>query len=139
MEVKPIPDWRTNSENGGSSNTLPISIRPELERILGETSEVNKNDVFDLTKSLQIDLTKVEAGTYDFDSISEKWILKTRTRLLAVPKIEFIDKFQDKQIEVKKYVDNMKSYDEKLNDRIIQRKIKRDVKFNTYKQEDFEY
>ncbi len=117
------------SETGGNSNTLPMS---------------KKLNIIDLTASLggggwSDDLITLKTGDYKFDAVNDQWLLKTKSRLLGVKKIDLIDKYYDKQIEVNGVSSNVKSRRGTFNSRFLELYLKKSVKFENYKIKDFNF
>ncbi|POB13189.1 hypothetical protein C0Z22_11790 [Halobacteriovorax sp. DA5] len=84
------------------------------------------------------DLAKV--GEYDYDSTSNRWMLKTKTRVLSVKKIELIDKYRFKQEEVDSSKENIKiKYSRFYNEKLLEKKLKNTLKFKNYILNDFKY
>ncbi|MFG1482343.1 hypothetical protein ABMA79_13555 [Halobacteriovorax sp. HFRX-2_2] len=105
-------------------------------RKLPSIIDIKNND------SLYLDLssrTLLKSGDFDFDSTNNRWILKTRERILSVKSIELIDEYQDKQIEVLDYSSNIKKSLKNMGTRMLERRIKMGVKFKNFKFKDFNY
>lgn len=105
-------------------------------RKLPSVIDIKNND------SLYLDLssrTLLKSGDFDFDSTNNRWILKTRERILSVKSIELIDEYQDKQIEVLDYSSNIKKSLKNMGTRMLERRIKMGVKFKNFKFKDFNY
>lgn len=106
-------------ETGGNSNTLPI------ERI---------KEIYDFDKD------KWNIGDYSYDSYLNRWILKTKTRVLSVDSIEMVDMYTDKQTEVLNVSNDFKSkYKNKVPAKLLEKRLKMKVKFKDYKFDDFKY
>ncbi|WP_412470472.1 MULTISPECIES: hypothetical protein [unclassified Halobacteriovorax] len=106
-------------ETGGNSNTLPI------ERI---------KEIYDFDKD------KWNIGDYSYDSYLNRWILKTKTRVLSVDSIEMVDMYTDKQTEVLNVSNDFKNkYKNKVPAKLLEKRLKMKVKFKDYKIDDFKY
>ncbi|EPZ50302.1 hypothetical protein M902_1477 [Bacteriovorax sp. BAL6_X] len=106
-------------ETGGNSNTLPI------ERI---------KEIYDFDKD------KWNIGDYSYDSYLNRWILKTKTRVLSVDSIEMVDMYTDKQTEVLNVSNDFKNkYKNKVPAKLLEKRLKMKVKFKDYKFDDFKY
>lgn len=117
------------SETGGNSNTLPMS---------------KKLNIIDLTASLGVegggsDIITLKTGDYKFDSLNDQWVLKTKSRVLGVKKIDLIDKYYDKQLEVHTESNNIKRNTRFINQKFMERFLSKSVKFKNYELKDFEY
>ncbi len=85
-------------------------------------------------------LNIISRGDYDFDSYTNRWLLKTKSRLLSVKDINLITKYSEKQDEVSSVSDEVKSrMERKISAKVLSKKLKRKIKFQNYKLEDFEY
>ncbi|MEH0860050.1 hypothetical protein [Halobacteriovorax sp. DPLXC-1] len=108
------------SESGGNSNTLPI------ERI---------REIIDV--KLSNELTR---GEYRYVSDSDRWVLKTKSRVVSVMDIDLIQKYQSKQFEVRNISDRYrKIFSDRVTNNLLEKRLKRKVKFKDYQFEDFEY
>ncbi|MGI4991258.1 hypothetical protein ACRXCV_01415 [Halobacteriovorax sp. GFR7] len=106
-------------ETGGNSNTLPI------ERI---------KEIYDFDKD------KWNIGDYSYDSYLNRWILKTKTRVLSVDSIEMVDMYTEKQTEVLNVSNDFKNkYKNKVPAKLLEKRLKMKVKFKDYKFDDFKY
>ncbi|MFG1523139.1 hypothetical protein [Halobacteriovorax sp. ZH1_bin.1] len=85
------------------------------------------------------DLRSLNSGDFKFDSLSDRWLLKTKSRVLSVENIELIDSYKNKQIEVEDVSFNVKRARKNMSANILKRRILTKVKFKNYKIEDFNY
>lgn len=132
--------------SGGNSliDSGRVSEISEVQEVLGVGSGGNSLSLADIIEvegagggggSLKLSYP----GEYDFDSSSNRWFLKTKSRLLSVKRIELIDKFENKQLEVRDVSFNVKKARKNLSENILKRRILRKVKFKDYKIDDFSY
>ena len=105
-------------------------------RKLPNVIDIKNNDALYLNLANR---TLIKSGDFDFDSTNNRWILKTRERILSVKSIELIDEYQDKQIEVLDYSSNIKKSLKNMGTRMLERRIKMGVKFKNFKFKDFNY
>lgn len=78
-------------------------------------------------------------GDFDYDSLTDRWILKTKSRILSVANIDLVDKFKDKQFEVEGVSTRMKRVRSNMSKSLIKRRILNKVKFENYIIDDFDY
>ena len=120
-------DWRTGLNSGDVSDNWRKPINPEV-------------DISDLTKLLSNRKTQtLGLGSYIFDSDSNRWLIKTNTRVLSLNNIELVDHFYSKQTEVIDLSSSLKSKNNSISNRYLERSIKRNVKFEKYDLKDFKY
>lgn len=82
-------------------------------------------------------LRTLGTGDYDFDSQSNRWFLKTKSRLLSVSNIELIDKFKDTNDTIERISARYSSFKENRKRAIVEKKIKRLNIVKPYKLDDF--
>lgn len=79
-------------------------------------------------------------GEFDFDSSTDRWVLKTRSRLLSVKNIDLVDKFHSKQSEVTSSKNKLEHIlKEKFKVSTFEKKATRMIKFKNYELKDFDY
>ncbi|MFG1500415.1 hypothetical protein ABMA70_09420 [Halobacteriovorax sp. XZX-3] len=106
-------------------------------RILPSVIDIQDTNSFSKDKLIS---TLMKTGDFDFDSVNDRWILKTRDRILSVNSIELIEKYNIKQDEVTITKDNiLNNYKRSIPKRLLERQLKRNVKFKNYIINDFEY
>ncbi|WP_412471023.1 hypothetical protein [Halobacteriovorax sp. RT-2-4] len=123
---------------GGGTSTTDWDLRTGSGSTTGDW---RVTDIIELNNNA-IDLNTLklsDVGEFDFDSINDRWILKTKGRILSVRNIELIDKFQEKQIEVLDYSINLKKSMRNMGTKMLEKRIQRGVKFKDYKFNDFNY
>ncbi|AYF43062.1 hypothetical protein BALOs_0038 [Halobacteriovorax sp. BALOs_7] len=151
----------TSRGAGGGSGTLAPESNRSKDEILGAgggSGTLRNIDIIDLHSgegyggSLSINerdlliesiggtsTTDWSVGKYEYVSSLDRWVLKTKTRLLSLKDIELVDKFESKQNEVKNFSNNMRSRNNRINNRFLKTMLERSIKFQKYKINDFEY
>ncbi|WP_419173192.1 hypothetical protein [Halobacteriovorax sp.] len=120
-----VDDWKIDYRSGNANDdwkTLPI-----IELRGGVVGDI------DTLRNLN------NIGDFNLDSESDRWILRTRSRLLSVRDIELVDKFETKQFEVKKVSNRLKRLNDIVDQKYLESIVKRSVKFKDYNIKDFEY
>lgn len=125
-----VTDWNLRV-GGGSTNG---DWRPQSVIDLSSRSGVVTDS--DTWKKIN-DMKKV--GDFDFDSISDRWLLKTKSRILSVSDIDLVEKYESKQVEVNNISQDVKLKNTSVPQRFMKRYIQRNVKFKDYIVEDFDY
>lgn len=96
-----------------------------------------KIDIIDLTKSLRADLTKVQVGAHDFDSVNDRWVLKTATRVLSVKNVDLVDKFIITNRTINEMESEYSNYNLRIREKLLKNKIKKLNIINPYSVDDF--
>ena len=133
--LSPIVEVANNVLLGTGGNSGSLRVLPQDIDYL--------NDVVDVT--LRSDDASVETlrnlvnGDFNYNASDDRWLLKTKTRILSVKNIELVDHFQNKQTEINNIVNSYRRSFSNPDKRLIKRKLRRDVRFKKYIQEDFKY
>ncbi|RZF23086.1 hypothetical protein DAY19_04765 [Halobacteriovorax vibrionivorans] len=90
-------------------------------------------------ENVSISRRLLSSGDYDFNSSQNRWVLKTKSRVVSVASIDLIDEYEEKQVEVSNFSSNIRSKIRNLGSRILERRIKRGVRFKNYKIDDFDF
>ncbi|MFG1493955.1 hypothetical protein ABMA75_10340 [Halobacteriovorax sp. ZH4_bin.1] len=118
-------DWDLRTGSGTSTGDWKLSNVIELN-----SGVISGDDTLKLSSP----------GDFNFDSVNDRWILKTRGRILSVKTIELVDKYSVKQDEVTITKDNiLNNYKRSIPKKMLERQLKRNVKFKNYIIGDFEY
>ncbi|MFG1505537.1 hypothetical protein [Halobacteriovorax sp. ZH5_bin.2] len=118
-------DWDLRTGSGTSTGDWRLSNVIELN-----SGVISGDDTLKLSSP----------GDFNFDSVNDRWILKTRGRILSVKTIELVDKYSVKQDEVTITKDNiLNNYKRSIPKKMLERQLKRNVKFKNYIIGDFEY
>ncbi|WP_412463523.1 hypothetical protein [Halobacteriovorax sp. RT-2-6] len=129
---------------GGGSGTLAPEVVMNNDELLGSgggSGTLRESNVFEINKlKPNYDLLKISRiGDFDFDSDSNRWLLRTRSRILSVSDIDLVEEYEVKQKEVDLRAFELKSKRKVVPSKFLKMYLKNNVKFKDYIVDDFKY
>lgn len=129
---------------GGGSGTLAPEVVMNNDELLGSgggSGTLRDSNVFEIDKfKADYNLLKISRiGDFDFDSDSNRWLLRTKSRILSVSDIDLVEEYEVKQKEVDLKAFELKSKRKVVPSKFLKMYLKKNVKFKEYVVDDFKY
>ncbi|MFG1493959.1 hypothetical protein ABMA75_10360 [Halobacteriovorax sp. ZH4_bin.1] len=129
---------------GGGSGTLAPEVVMNNDELLGSgggSGTLRESNVFEINKfEVSYDLLRISrTGEFDFDSDSDRWLLRTKSRVLSIKDIDLVEKYEVKQKEVDMKAFELNTKRKTVPLQFMKRYLEKNVKFNEYILDDFKY